>query len=303
MSSWRADEPLELVHVDLCGPITPETAGGNKYFMLLVDDCTRWMIVSILKTKDQASEAFAKFKAEAKNSLGYKVKCVRSDRGGEFLAAAFKNICEEAGIRRQLIAPYTPQHNGVVKRRNITVMEMARSLLKSMNVPGMFWGEAVRHSVHLLNRLPTKTMGYRTPFEAWNGRKPQLGHFRVFGCKAHVRPSVPHLKKLDDRSVPMVYLGVEEGSKAHRLYNPQTKRIVVSRDVVFEESVAWEWNAEFGQNSDFDVEETVEATVQPFVVGNNDADLDGDSQANQPQNDSGGVSDGLHDAGFGGDSV
>jgi hypothetical protein len=125
----------------------------------------------------------------------------------------------------------------------------------------------------------------------------------VFGCKAHVRPASPHLKKLDDRSVPMVYLGVEEGSKAHRLYNPQTKRIVVSRDVVFEESVAWEWNAEFGQNSDFDVEETVEATVQPFVVGNNDADLDGDSQANQPQNDSGGVSDGLHDAGLGGDSV
>ena len=247
MSNWRADEPLELVHVDLCGPITPETAGGSKYFMLLVDDCTRWMTVYTLKTKDQASEVFAKFKAEAENSVGYKMKCVRSDRGGEFLAAAFKNTCEEAGIKRQLTAPYSPQQNGVVERRNRTVMEMARSLLKSMNVPGAFWGEAVRHSVHLLNRLPTKPMGYRTPFEAWNGRKPQLGHFRVFGCKAHVRPATPHLKKLDDRSVPMVYFGVEEGSKAHRLYNPQTKKIVVSRDVIFEESVAWDWNTEFGQ--------------------------------------------------------
>jgi hypothetical protein len=258
MSSWRADEPLELLHIDLCGPITPETAGGSKYFMLIVDDRTRWMSASILKTKDQATEAFAKFKAEAENSLGYKVKRVRSDRGGEFLASAFKEICDQAGIKRQLTAPYSPQKNGVVERRNRTVMEMARSILKSMKVPGRFWGEAVRHSVHLLNRLPTKPMGYRTPFEAWSGRRPQLGHIRVFGCKAHVRPAKPHLKKLEDRSVPMVYLGVEEGSKAHRLYDPQTRRIVVSRDVVFEEGESWKWNAEFGENSDFIEEESGE---------------------------------------------
>ena len=100
VSRWRADEPLELLHIDLCGPITPETASGCKYFILIVDDCTRWMIVSVLKSKDQASDAFAKFKAEAENSLGYKIKCVRSDRGGEFLAAAFREIYEKAGIRR-----------------------------------------------------------------------------------------------------------------------------------------------------------------------------------------------------------
>jgi hypothetical protein len=237
VSRWRADEPLELIHIDLCGPITPETEGKSRYFMLMVDDCTRWMTVSVLKTKDQVVEAFAKFKAEAENTLGYKVKCVRSDRGGEFLAAAFKEICESAGIKRQLTAPFTPQQNGVVERRNRTVMEMARSIMKSMKVPGRFWGEAVRHSVHLLNRLPTRPMGSRTPFEAWSGRKPQLGHMRVFGCKAHVRTAKAHLSKLEDRSVPMVYFGVEEGSKAHRLYNPQTRKIVVSRDVVFEENV------------------------------------------------------------------
>jgi transposase InsO family protein len=95
---------------------------------------------------------------------------VRSDRGGEFLAATFKEICEEAGIRRQLTTPFTPQQNRVVERRNRTVMEMARSIMKSMKIPSKFWGEAVRHSVHLLNRLPTRPMGSRTPFEAWNGR-------------------------------------------------------------------------------------------------------------------------------------
>ena len=70
-------------------------------------------------------------------------------------------------------------------------------------------------SLYLLNRLPTKAMGSRTPFEAWCGRKPQLGHVRIFGCGANVRPAVPHLKKLDDRSVPMVYLGVEDMAVKH----------------------------------------------------------------------------------------
>ena len=72
-------------------------------------------------------------------------------------------------------------------------------------------------------------MGDRTPYEAWNGRRPHLGHLRIFGCTGHVRPNVSHLKKLDDRSVPMVYLGVEEGSKAHRMLNTSTNKIVVSR--------------------------------------------------------------------------
>ena len=274
----------------MCGPITPETVGDNKYFMLLVDDCTRWMLVSILKSKDQACSAFVKFKAEAENSLGYKIKMVRSNRGGELLATAFRDVCETAGIKRQFTAPYSPQQNGVVERRNRTVMEMARSILKGMSVPGCFWGEAVRHSVHLLNRLPTKVMGYRTPFEGWCGRKPQLGHMRVFGCRANVRPAVPHLKKLDDRSVGMVYFGVEEGSKAHRLYNPQTKKIVVSRDVIFEEAVAWNWNSEFGENSKFIVEENDENMFQPWTRGQfGGGHVDGD---NHSDCHSGGADDG-----------
>ena len=105
-----------------------------------------------------------------------------------------------AGIKRQFTAPYSPQQNGVVERRNRTVMEMARSLMKGMGVPARFWGEAVRHSVYLLNRLPTKAMGDCTPYEAWNGRKPHLGHLKVFGCTTNVRSVGPHLRKLADRS-------------------------------------------------------------------------------------------------------
>jgi transposase InsO family protein len=87
------------------------------------------MTVEILKTKDQAVSAFVKFKAEAESCVGYKIKTVRSDRGGEFLVAAFKDVCEQVGIKRQFTSPFTPQQNDVVERRNRNVMEMARSML------------------------------------------------------------------------------------------------------------------------------------------------------------------------------
>jgi hypothetical protein len=97
--------------------------------------------------------------------------------------------------------------------------------------------------VYLLNRLPTKVLGDVTLYESWTGRKPSLGHLKIFGCTAHARNSASHMKKLDDRSRPLVYFGVEEGSKAHRLFEPNTNKIIVSRDVVFEESVVWNWES------------------------------------------------------------
>ncbi|KAG6501588.1 hypothetical protein ZIOFF_041471 [Zingiber officinale] len=110
-------------------------------------------------------------------------------------------------------------------------------------MPARFWGEAVRHAVYMLNRLPTKALGDRTPFEAWMERKPHLAHLRVFGCVAYVKNTTPHLKKLDDRSSPMVYLGVEEGCKAYRLFDPRHDKLQVSRDVVFQENSEWTWTA------------------------------------------------------------
>lgn len=87
-------------------------------------------------------------------------------------------------------------------------------------------------------------MGEKTPYEVWTGRKPHLGHLKVFGCLAHVKVATPHLKKLDDRSTKMVYLGAEERSKAHRLLDTLKQKIVVSRDVAFEEIVQWTWTAQ-----------------------------------------------------------
>ena len=143
-------------------------------------------------------------------------------------------------------------------------------------------GEAVRHSVHLLNRLPTKSLGSRTPFEVWHGKKLHLSHLRVFGCQAHAKAITPNLKKLDDRSIPMVYLGVEDGRKAHRLFNPQKRAIHVSRDVISEESVQWNWNVDVERSSGFEVEEpqTQEVSRMPTMAINTDNNVIGRGDQN-----------------------
>ncbi|KAK9076273.1 hypothetical protein SSX86_004606 [Deinandra increscens subsp. villosa] len=240
-AQWRASSPLELVHADICGPITPVSNGGNRYFMLIVDDFSRYMWVYMIKTKDEAFNCFKSFKSRVEKETKYKVRMLRTDRGGEFNSFVFKKYCEDAGIRRQTTAPYTPQQNGVVERRNRTVMEMTRSMLKSMKVPETLWGEAVRHTVYVLNMLPTKGVKGLTPYEAWKKRKPTVQYLKVFGCIAHVKRITGHLSKLDDRSRAMVYVGKEPGSKAFRLFNPKENKIVVSRDVIFEEKRNWEW--------------------------------------------------------------
>jgi transposase InsO family protein len=154
-SAYRAEHVLDLVHGDLCGPITPATMSGNKYFLLIVDDNSRYMWIEVLRTKDEAFRFFRKIKAHAELQSGAKLRAFRSDRGGEFNSREFTSYCEELGIQRCTTAPYSPQQNGVVERRNQSVVEMARSLLKGMGVPSMFWGEAVRTAVHILNRRST----------------------------------------------------------------------------------------------------------------------------------------------------
>lgn len=153
-------------------------------------------------------------------------------------------FCGDHGIKHNTTAPYTPQQNGVVERRNQTVVEMVRCLLKSMKVPPRFWGEAVRTAVHILNRSPTKSLRGQTPYQAWFGKKPGVKHLRTFGCTAFVKTVGPGSSKLTDRSVRGVFLGYEPGSKAYRVYDPVNDKLLVSRDVVFDEQRPWDWGGD-----------------------------------------------------------
>lgn len=234
-TSFSATRFLELVHGDICGPISPSTDAGNRYFLLLVDDYSRFMWVYMLKNKSEAFEVFKKFQAKVENGTSNRIGVFRTDRGGEFVSKEFTAYCEDRGIVRHFTAPYTPQQNGVVERRNRTVVEMARSFLKHANLPSGLWAEAIRHSIYILNRVPTRALTGKTPYEVLKEHKPNLSHIRVFGCIAHMKVPDINAKKLDDRSVMVVNLGKDPGTKAYRLYDPVNKRVFVSRDVRFEE--------------------------------------------------------------------
>ncbi|XP_024316275.1 uncharacterized protein LOC100822297 isoform X1 [Brachypodium distachyon] len=170
-----------------------------------------------------------------------KVQALRTDRG-EFTSRQFAAYCEGNGIKHYLTAPYTPQQNGVVERRNQTVVGMARSLLKSKNMPGTLWGEVVSTAVYILNRSPTKSVENKTPYEAWFKRKPNIEHLRIFGCVAYAKVTKLNLSKLADKATRTVMLGYETNTKAYRLYDPATKNAIVSRDVVFDEEKGWDWS-------------------------------------------------------------
>jgi transposase InsO family protein len=129
----------------------PKHQGGKSFFLLIVDDYSRYMWVELLATKDEAFRCFKRVKALAETERSGKLRTFCSDRGGEFNSIEFKEYCDEHGVKHFTTTPYTPQQNDVVERRNRTVVEMARCLLKSKNVPGEFWGEAVSTAVYLLN--------------------------------------------------------------------------------------------------------------------------------------------------------
>ena len=169
------------------------------------------------------------------NETGNTIKTLRTDHGGEYCSTEFEVFCEDHDIRRELAVAYTPQQNGVSKRKNKTILNMVRSLLTRGRIPKSFWLEAVNWSIHILNRSPTFAVQNMTPKEAWSGRKPVVDHFKIFGCIAYAHIPDEKRKKLDDNGEKYVFLGVSEVSKAYKLFNPLTKKIVTSRDVVFDE--------------------------------------------------------------------
>nr|KYP35468.1 Retrovirus-related Pol polyprotein from transposon TNT 1-94 [Cajanus cajan] len=241
-STWRATRRLELIHSDICGPSTPTSNSNRRYFITFIDDFSRKTWVFFLCEKAEAFETFKRFRLMVEKESNCVISCLRTDRGGEFNSNDFNEFCTMNGIRRQLTAAYTPQQNGVAERKNRTIMDMVRTMLCEAKIHKSFWPEAVRWTVYLLNRCPTVAVKDLTPEEAWSSIKPSVRHLKVFGCIAYVHIADANRKKLDDKSSKCVFLGVSEESKAYRLYNPSTKKIVISRDVIFAEDEVWNWN-------------------------------------------------------------
>ena len=173
------------------------------------------------------------------------MKIVRSDRGGEYYGkfdesgqcpGPFAKFLERHGICAQYTMPGTPQQNGVSKRRNRTLMEMVRSMMSHSSLPLSLWMYALKTTMYLLNRVPSKAVP-KTPFELWTGRKRSLRHLHVWGCPAEVWVYNPHEKKLDFRTISGYFIGYLEKWKGYRFYCPNhSTRIVETGNARFIEN-------------------------------------------------------------------
>ncbi|TNV98457.1 hypothetical protein C5H24_12560, partial [Xylella fastidiosa] len=164
------------------------------------------------------------------------------NQGGEYTGDQFDGFLRQQGIRHQCTPAYTPQLNGVSERKNHTILNMARSMLKDKDLPKRFWAEAVQCAVYLLNRCPTRSLKSKTPQEAWTTYKPGVAHLRVFGCIAYAKVPEANRTKLEDKGVKCILIGYGDWTMGYKLYNPVTQKVIYSRDVIFKENESWSWD-------------------------------------------------------------
>ncbi|MCO5600205.1 hypothetical protein L7F22_054314 [Adiantum nelumboides] len=236
--SVRATRKLQLVHSDVCCPMRTPSVGNSLYFVTFIDDFSRFCWVYPLKAKSDVFAIFQHYVSMVENETGCKVQTLRTDRGGEYMSCAFKDFLGKKCIKHQCTMPYTPQQNGVAERKNMSLMEMARCMLKAKSLPHKLWMEAVACAAHVLNRCPTRALKTITPYESWYDRKPSVSYLRVFGCLAYAHIPQQLRGKLDDKAIKCIFVGYSSGSKGYRLYNPATNKIFESRDVIFAKTTA-----------------------------------------------------------------
>lgn len=126
----RASVALQVVHSDICCSFEVPSLGGSRYFIIFVDEFTRMMWLYTIKFKSEALEVFRKFKTLIEKESDKSIKILRIDGGGEYTSKEFETFCFNQGIVHEVIAPYTPQHNGLAKIRNTILLNMARSMIK-----------------------------------------------------------------------------------------------------------------------------------------------------------------------------
>ena len=134
----RSKVILEVIYYDVCGPIQVDSMGGNKYFVTFIDDFSRKLWTYLIKKKSKVIEVFAKFKSMVERKSGRKLKVLGTDGGGEYVSKDFERLCEKEGIMHEVVPPYTPQQNKTAERKNRTIMNMVKNMLKCKHLPKEF---------------------------------------------------------------------------------------------------------------------------------------------------------------------
>jgi len=229
-SDTRAVKPLEVVHSDVKGPIGQK----GRYVVTFVDDHSRYVCAYIIKAKSDVTDKFKDYFNYWTTRFKLPLGCLHSDNGGEYLPQELKEFCTLHGIKTSYTLPGSPQENGIAERMNRTIFDKARAMIEHAGAPAEeLWEEAVRNAIHIINLSPASANDGESPAMRWEGIQRLCG-VRVFGCLAWA-----HCNQgpLEPRAVRCVYVGIDPQRKGWRLWCLKKKKVIVSRDVVFRETV------------------------------------------------------------------
>ncbi|KAJ0581372.1 putative RNA-directed DNA polymerase [Helianthus annuus] len=236
-SITKTSAPFDLIHCDIWGSYRTPSFSKANYFLTIVDDYSRVVWVYLIKHKFEASTCLMYFHKMVKTQFEKNIKRIRCDNGGEFISNQMMKFYAEEGIVLETTCPHTPQQNGVVERKHRHLLETARALKFEANHPKGFWGECILTATYIINRLPSRVIKNKTPYEMLHGEKPNYDHMRVMGCLAYYRSIETNGDKFEIRGRPGVFMGYPSGTKGYKIFDPSNGKIITSRDVKFSERV------------------------------------------------------------------
>lgn len=280
-SNNRALNCGELIHTDVCGPFQNVSFGGSKYFVVFKDDYSRYRTVYFIKSKDQVYEKLVEFVRLTNNLFGIKIKKIRSDNGGEYESHKIAQFLSREGIQHEKTVPYTPQQNGAAERENRTIVEAARTMLYAKGLCKQLWAEAINTAVFVLNRTGPTANKNETPFELWHKKSIDVSILKVFGCDVYAHIPDQKRKKLDAKSKKGIFVGYSETTKGFKVFFPDERKILLSRDVIFDEKLK---TFDVTISDSFESENTVRSNIDKTnenETSNNDNNTNNTSDDNE----------------------
>ena len=233
----HANSPFEIVSSDLKGPFLVPSKEGYRYFITFNYQFSTWTWIKFLKHKsaEEVLNAIKTFITDAQAETKLRLRIFQTDNGSEYVNSQTSTFLLQKNIKHQRTVPNCPQQNGQAERRNQTIMNMARCALIEAKLPYTYWPFAVSYATYTLNRLPTRRIEWKTPYEKWTGVKPNVKHLRLFGCTAYAHIEASTRNSLQTTSIKCKFLGYAPYQKGYILQRFTDNMIIVRRDVQFDE--------------------------------------------------------------------